>query len=145
MIGGRRSGRANGEAPLPACGVCLLPSSLPSVPTAQSTRWPEKSATGTKHKDQGQMMSCSRRESGKEGSPCHYYSAPSPSFSLIVRTIVFCFMLEREGGNKGEQKLRERGIEPLRARLVSKKFTQYPLYQIFRHIYEILNVVEKNN
>ena len=58
---------------------------------------------------------------------------------------MFCFMLEREGGNKGEQKLRERGIEPLRPRLVSKKFTQYLLHQIFRHIHEVLNVVEKNN
>jgi len=82
------------------CAFCLLPS-RPSR-RLSPPGWPEKSATGTKHEDQGQMMSCSRRESGKEGSPCHYYSAPSPSFSLIVRTIVL--MLEREGENKGRRR-----------------------------------------
>jgi len=87
----------------PAEGVAFF-FFLPPVPSVH--RWPEKSATGTKHKDQGQMMSCSRRESGKEGSPCHYYSAPSPSFSLIVRTIVL--MLEREGENKGWRREAER-------------------------------------
>lgn len=47
------------------------------------------------------------QESGKEGSSCHYYSAPSPcmSFSLIPPTQ---FFYPRE---RGEKKKRKRGRE----------------------------------
>jgi hypothetical protein len=64
----------------------------------QSTDGPrKKSATGTKHKDQGQMMGCSRHrgESGKEGSPPAItwlpHSLSLPSFSQHD-----CFTPERE-------------------------------------------------
>jgi hypothetical protein len=66
----------------------------------QSTGGPrKKSATGTKHTDQGQMMGCSRHrgELGKEGSPCHYL-APSLSFSPIVLTTRLFQSLKNEHG-----------------------------------------------
>lgn len=45
----KKIGEGNGEAPLPRLRCC----GLFSLATAQSNRWPKKSATGTKHKDQG--------------------------------------------------------------------------------------------
>jgi hypothetical protein len=62
---------------------------------AQSTPMAEKSATGTEHKDQGQIMRCSRRESGKEGSPCHYYY--SASFAQLEESFTR-FSYKEEGG-----------------------------------------------
>jgi hypothetical protein len=61
---------------------------------AQSTPMAEESTTGTEHKDPGQIMRCTRRESGKEGSPCHYYY--SASFAQQFFTLFF--YRERERG-----------------------------------------------
>lgn len=72
----------------PLVGSLLLPRDGGSVHL-----WPKKSAAGTKHKDQGQMMSRSRRESGKEGSPAITTRLP---LSLSSSTQLF-YAGEREG------------------------------------------------
>jgi hypothetical protein len=72
-------------------GLSPSKDALPFLPKAQSTPIAEKSATGTEHKDQGQMMRCSSTESGREGSPCDYTTTTRLSYTTTNRLSLIGF------------------------------------------------------
>jgi hypothetical protein len=97
-------------------GLSPSKDALPFLPKAQSTPIAEKSATGTEHKDQGQMMRCSSTESGREGSPCDYTTTTRLSYtttnrlSLIGFTQGFFTLFYRDREREKERKQRRGGL-----------------------------------
>lgn len=99
------------RSPTMAASLSLSPDGSQSNPP--NGQWPKRPKPQPEQSTrilQRQMMSCSRRESGKEGSPCHYYSSLSLSSHSLSSLGCNSFMLEREDdGEETEREERERG------------------------------------